>query len=81
MTPARPLIGVRPAGAATATFSLVRVTISMILRSLRLSSRISHGVGRAVAPVLVVLHKSLVCKSGQAAGWRTVKSHVFGRQL
>ena len=76
VTPGRPLIGGRTAGAATATFSLVRVTISMILRSLCVVPGSATASVQAAAPVLVVLHKVwFVCQDrlGQAAGWRTVR--------
>ena len=53
MTPARSLIGGRTAGAATATFSLVRVTISMILRSLSVVP--GSATARVQAAALVLL--------------------------
>ena len=74
MNPARPLIGWRTAGAATATFSLVRVTISMILRSLGVVPGSATASVQAAAPVLVVLHRVwFVCQDrqgrpGQQAG-------------
>ena len=84
MTPARSLIGGRPAGAATATFSLVRVTISMILRSLGVVPGSATASAQAAAPVLVVLHKVwFVCqdRQGSRAGELSdCQSHVFGKQ-
>ena len=43
--------------AATATFSLVRVTISLSLRSLGVVPGSATASVQAAAPVLVVLHK------------------------
>lgn len=70
--------------AATATFSLVRVTISMILRSLGVVPGSATASAQAAAPVLVVLHKVwFVCqdRQGSRAGELSdCQSHVFGKQ-